>query len=100
MHAIALTAKVSRDDLAKAKCQYERCLLAALALLDRFEFKQPRLRHSYTRLDADAVPMTRAPICLAICVAAMPTPPPAECTRTVSPRFNPPMTTTSCHAVK
>ena len=25
-------------------------MLAALALLDRFEFNQPRLRHSYTRL--------------------------------------------------
>ena len=26
------------------------CVLAALALLGGFEFKQPRLRHSYTRL--------------------------------------------------
>jgi len=57
MHAIALTAKVSRDDLAKANANTSVCVLAALALLGRFEFKQPRLRHSYTRLCFTRSPM-------------------------------------------
>src|SRR5580693_4321147 len=54
--------------------------------------------HSWC-LAADAVPMTLAPRCLAIWVAATPTPPPAEWTSIVSPALSVPMTTIGCQAV-
>ena len=50
-------------------------------------------------MPADAVTMTRAPMALAIWMAAVPTPEPPACTRAVPPDANPPCATRASKAV-